>query len=119
MQLTSEHTHHSSPVYIKFQLTMKLEAVSLLKVKKTPHFSFDRDTSVNIINNKLAKYQDFTSSLLNVRGGEMPAEAKPWGDVAVLIFARDQTRMEDNLGLPKKNSKRKRGINLNTTNPSS
>lgn len=36
----------------------------------------------------------------------MPAEAELWGDVAVLIFAGDQTRMEDNLGLPKKkNSK--------------
>lgn len=86
---------------------MKLEAISLLKVKKTnkKHFSFDRDTSVNSINNKLAKYQDFTSGLLNGRGGEMPAEAELWVDVAGLIFARDQTRMEDNLGLPKKNSK--------------
>lgn len=52
----------------------------------------------------------------------MPAEAELWGDVAVLIFAGDQTRMEDNLGLPKKKiqrTERKRELNLNTTNPSS
>lgn len=81
---------------------MKLEAISLLKVKKNPTSPLVENTSIKIINNKLVKYQDFTSGLLNVRGGEMPAEAKPWVDVAVFIFAWDQTRMEGNLGLPKK-----------------
>lgn len=66
---------------------MKLEAISLLKVKKKSTSPLVENTSVNIINNKLVKHQDFTSSLLNVRGGEVSAEAKPWVGSAVSIFA--------------------------------